>query len=290
MILKTLFSILCVAAISYASALKKTYYIDGDDINISTIFPHVKNNDLKLFSIDNKYYTKKIKSKLLIKILDSHGFHNLKANSSYIYFVKNSPVDTSKVKSKLKEFYKQRYKHIKINSIIISPRSYIDSLPKDYAIHIRSRDYLYNKGTLYIKTPKHKEIFFNFIINADVTVYKSKTKIKKATELSNLNTKKTTVKLEKFRALPIQELKNRSLQSKRQILKDRIITQKDIVGLSIVRRGSNVNVQLHKNGIYLEVVAKALKDGKLNDIIPLKTRNKKILNAKVIGENLAEIK
>lgn len=289
MIIRPLLLLLLTITISPALTLQNVYYFEGNDINISTIFPGTK-NDAKLFTLTNNNYSKKIKSRILVRILKQRGINGVKYGAVYVHFIKKSPIDVTKIENKVQEYYKKRYQEIQISSISINPRHYISKLPKNYTVHLRSRDYLFNGGTLYIKTLKHEKIFFDFLLNAKVAVYKSKQKIHRNTELSKSNTKKSIVTLERFRALPVQEIEQDSLQSKHQILDNKVITVNDVTKLDVVKRDSMINIHFRRNNMVIEVNAKALRDGKVNDIIPVQVSNRKILKAKIIGRNLAEIR
>ena len=146
-----------------------------------------------------------------------------------------------------------------------------------------------NYGTLYIKTPQKKKIFFDYYIDADVSVFLPRKNIKKGTELSTTNTLRKTILLDKFRAMPLQDVRRGTIQTKHHIKQNNIITLRDIEPLSIIKRDSMVNVNISSKGISITFIAKALQDGKLNDIITIQKNNGKRLKARVIGKNRVEI-
>lgn len=272
-----------------SSVLNSSYYIDSNDINLSHIVPHAK-KDINLFSFRDEKNSKRVKSKELIKLLKTHGYNSVSSKSRYVKFHKKSPVNLSVIKNEIEKLYRSKYINIDIKNISVRPRAYIKSLPQNYQVSIQSRDHLSNSGTLYIKTPQRKKIFFNYHINAVVTLFVARKNIKKDVELSSVNSRKESVILDKFRAMPLQDIRRGTIQTKHNIKKDTLITLRDIQPLSIVRRGSRVSVSLTSNSISISFIAKALQDGKLNDIITIQKSNKKRLKARVIGKNRVEIR
>ncbi len=271
------------------STLNETYYLDTKTIRLSSIVPHVQ-DDIELFKIDADRYSKRIKTKDLLKILKKHGYSDYDSKDSYTNFVLKSPIDTSKIKLAVKDYYKKNYDEIEIKNISVEPRSYTTSLPQEYSVNFQKRDYLQRDGVLSIKTKENKKIFFNYYINAMVTVYTSRKKIKKDMELSAINSYKKSIILDRFKARPIQNIQRGSIQSKHHIAKDRILTVRDIEPLSIVKKDSFVNVSVYSNNMAISFSAKALQDGKLNDIIRVQKSDGKRLRVKVVGKNRAEIR
>lgn len=289
MFTKLIFFILLFAQLNANSTLNSTYYINSNDIYISNIIKDAPRNKL-IYKLEANRYTKRIKSKELLKTLKENGYRNITSKSSYIKFIKKSPVDTSKVALFVKEYYIDKYDKIDIKTIIVEPRSYTTSLPNDYIIEIRERNYLSRSGIVSIKTPKNRKIFFNYDIDATVWVYFSRNKIKKDVELTSINTVKKSIALDKFMAKPIENLKSRTIQGKRTIKKDRVITSRDIETISLVKKNSYILITLRSEGMFINFSAKALQSGKLNDIISIQKRDGTRLKVRVTGKNKAEIK
>ncbi|WP_455755908.1 flagellar basal body P-ring formation chaperone FlgA [Sulfurimonas sp.] len=273
----------------FSITLQSSYYVNSNNIKLLDIVPHAK-YDVTIYKIDRSRYSKKVKSKELIKLLEKHDITDIKTSSRYIKFTKKSPIDTSKIKTEVINIYKEKYPDIKIKSLSIMPRGYIKTLPKNYKVNMHKKAHLSNSGTLNIKTPKKKKLFFDYIVDAEIDVYISKTKIKRGLKISTLNTIKKSVNFEKFKALPITVQQLNNTQIKRNINKDYIITLNDIETIDIVNKGSNVNVSLQNKNINISFSAKALQNGKLNDIIRVQKNSGEKIHVKVTGKNRAEIK
>lgn len=288
MFIKTFLLLLITLALHANEVLKNDYYITTDDINLSIIVPHAK-PDSKLFSLERSRYSKRIKSKELIKLLKEHGYSTYLADDRYINFIKKSPIDLTNIEEKIRKLYKEKYKKIQIQAITVMPRGYIESLTDTYIVKIEKNNHLSRNGTLYVKTTDNKKIFFDYAIEAKVAVYIARKNIKRENELSLVNCKKKSIILDKFDAMPIQKLQQGMLQSKHHLKVGSIITSRDVEQLSIVRRGSNVSVILDEKNIAISFSATALQDGKLDDTITIQKNDRKRLKAKVIGKNRVEI-
>ena len=270
--------------------IKETYFIDTNNINSKVLFPNTKKN-IKLFQIPDRKSSIRIKNKQLTKILKENGFKDFKINSRYIHFKKISPIDTTKIDNFLKNHYSEMYENINIKSIKVVPRSYLEELPSSFSVHIRTKSYLSKDGVVSIKDTKNKKIYFNYTIDADLKVVKAKTNIKKGDELSVLNVKLIKVKLDKFHAKPLQKIQKSKYQAKNHIKAGKIVSIRNIVPLSLVKRDSIVSVFMYSSGMNISFAAKALQNGKLNDIISIKKGNsKKRLKAKVVGYQRVEIR
>ena len=134
-----------------------------------------------------------------------------------------------------------------------------------------------------------KKLFFDYRIEAKIKVYFSRVDIKKSQKVSTLNTIQKIIKLDKLKALPINVNHLNTMQLKRHLKKDKIITIRDIAKLNLVKKGSMVTVVLQNNNINISFLAKALQNGKLRDIITLQKNDKKRIKAKVVGKNRVEM-
>lgn len=267
--------------------LLQEYEVSGKDIMLSSIIPSVK-EDIKLYSITEGRHTRKVRTKELITLLKEHGFSGLKTRHKYIKFIEKSPIDTSFIEEKIRGLYLQKYQSIDIKSIKVKPRAYLDTLPQKYSVKVQAKNFLKREGVVSIKSEKNRQLFFNYIIDAKIEVYSARKDIKRNSELSNINCVKKSIILDKFRAMPVQNVQIGRLQSKRHIKADTILTQRDIKELHLVRRGSNVNITLNNSNIAISFSAKALEDGVYGDIIRVKQKNSTVLKVKVTGKNKGE--
>ena len=162
MFIRTIF-LLFIALDLFSLTLNSVYYVNSKNIKLQDIVP-TANYDITLYQIELNRYTKKIKAKELIKTLSKHGFKSVEASSRYVKFVKKSPIDLSKIETNIINSYKEKYPDISIDSIIVTPRGYIKSLPPKYEVLMQKKSHLSNSGTIGIRTVDNKKIFFDYII------------------------------------------------------------------------------------------------------------------------------
>jgi flagellar basal body P-ring formation protein FlgA len=272
----------------FASQLQETYYVHSHNIKLRDVMPNAA-YDVTIYQIEPSRYSKKVKSRDLLNILKKHGFSDLETQSNYVNFIKQSPIDTSKIREEIIKSYVEKYPDIEIKSLNVMPRAYMDSLPEQYEVIMQNRFYLSNSGVLSIKTLDKKKIFFNYTLEASLPVYETKQTLDKAEKISLLNTKQKMIHFDTFRGMPINQTHLNTAQSIRKLTQDTIITTKDIEDLNLVKRGSNVSVTFFDKNINISFSAKALQNGKLNDIITVQKNDQKKLKAKVIEKNRVEI-
>lgn len=271
-----------------ANILEKNYYVQTKAIELSSI-THNKKDTVTLFKITDGRHTKRVKSKQIIAILKRHGYTDYKSQSAYVKFTEQVNLNTSKIEIALEQFYKQKYKNISIKKITIKPRAYLENMPKNYTVKIDPHSYLRAKNSVSIKTKNDRQIFFNYYVDATVNIYVTRKSIKRNSELSHLNCIKKSIILEKFRAMPIQNVENILRESKQHIQADKILTTKNTKHLNLVKRGTLINVTLKNKGIRISFSAKALQTGVYGDIIKVKQNNYKIIKVKITGRNRGEV-
>ena len=287
--LRFVFLLLLITQLYAQKELASHYYVDSSQIKLSDIIPNVS-NDTQLYEITEGRYSKRVKSKELIKLLQSLGYRDYRSKHSYTKFEKKSPIDLTKIEQYVKNYFQKRYLNIQIKDIKIHPRGYIQSLDHEYIIKMPKKSELHKNGTLAVKLKNNKQIFFDFFIDAKVEVYVAKNDIKRKEELSFRNTIKKSIILDKFKALPVQTITQGTLQSKFHIQEGHVLTLRDVEIISLVKRGAMVNVTLYNAGISISFAAKALQSGKNGDTITVQKSNGKKIKVVVTGRNRVEIR
>ncbi len=288
--IKLLFFIFYITSTLYAQhILKNEYFITHDAVMLSDIVNIGKKGDQKLFKLSKERHTLRIETKKLVLLLHKKGFQEYIAkHNGYVQFTKRSPISRKKLKDAIQKLYTNKYKNITIQNISIEPNHYITKLPLHYTIHFQKRAYLSNKGIFYIKSDD-KKIFFHYKLNAKVTVLQTKNNLHRATPLTRQNCQKKSIILQRFRAMPIGNINHNRYQSKHYLPANSIVTEWDVEGLDLVKRGEDVRVFLQDGTIEISFSAKALQSGKLGDTIELRNRENKRITVKIIGKNRAEV-
>ena len=271
-----------------AQALHSNYYVEGESIRLSDIVANPK-NDPQIYKFDYTKNIKRVKSDDLLRLLKKHGYHNYTSQHHYVQFTKKSPIDTTEIEESLKKHYRSKYKSIRIKSLHVAPRTYTQRLPQEYTFGIAKRSHLASEGHCYIITPDKKKIFFDYSIEASLSLYFSRETIERGSELDALNTEKKSIMLQRFSAMPLEEIDEHSLEAKRKIRAKRLITSRDVQKLYMVKRGETISVSLKNSGISISFSAKALESGREGETIRVLGNNAKELRVRVTGKNRGEI-
>ena len=271
-----------------AQELQKEYSVNSKSIMLSDIIKTPKTDKI-LFNINTDRHTIRVKSSELLQKLKAYGYDNFQTKHSYIQFTQKSPINTKQFEIAIKKYYKQNYKNISFKKIDIEANRYMRELPAHFTIHFSRREYLSHKGFFYIKTLQNKKIFFHYTILATLQVCKAREEIAKGEEISLKNTEKKSIMLDKFRALPLMDLKSSHYEAKHRIKKGSLITKRDIIGLYLVKRGSTVTVTLRDGGVHISFTARALKSGRYGDTIRVVHTNNKKIRVRITGRNRAEV-
>lgn len=267
----------------FAEVLKDTYFIDNKDIRVSTFTSNPQDSTI-IATIDESRNKKSISSKEILSALKVHGYNNFTTNSNYITFIQKSDIALDELKDKLMEYFLENYPYMEIKKVELTPRGYIKALPDEYDFEMPSP--LSNSGVIHILTPQKMKYFFDFYIDGYIDVYVAKSSIKRGEALSEQNIIKKHIKLEKLKDAPLNSFEDNKLESKKQLAKDTILYKNDVTQKRVVKKGSMVNASYDEDGIDITFGAKALQDGKLNDIISIQNSSNKIIKARVIGENM----
>lgn len=246
--------------------------------------------DFLLYKIEKSRHTKRVKASYLLKKLKEYGYTDLYTKHAYIQFTQKSPVNLQKLKEKIEIYYKKHYPEIIISKITLAPNNYITSLPDSYSIGFGRNAYLSKKDIFFIKTRENKKIFFHYTIDANISLYQTKQEIQKGEELSFINCKKKSIMLQRFRAMPLLELPKGRYEAKHRIKNATLLTQRDVTGLYLIKRGTQVSVTLEDGGVSIIFSGRALQNGRYGDTIAIRQKNNKKIYVTVTGKNRAKVK
>ncbi len=272
-----------------AEHFESNYFVKDDFVMLSDVVSN-PNKDVKLFDIDANRHTKRIKEEDLLKRLQDLGYTSFSPKHNYIQFSKKSPISVEKLKNYVQNFYENKYTNITIQNISVEPRSYIEKLPALYEIGSDDDIHLKNSGIIFLETLQNKKIFFNYTIRAKVEVIQARDEMKRSTELSNINTQKESIILDKFRAMPLQNIEAHTLELKHRVKAGRVLTSRDVVGLYLIRRGSKVNVTLLDGRVIISFLAEASQNGRYGENISVVKSDGTKIKVVVTGKNKAEMR
>jgi flagella basal body P-ring formation protein FlgA len=272
-----------------AITIEPNYTSSSKDLTLDLVTKNPQDAQVLLGHIERLRYKAMIRQSEIAKLLLEHGYSEIQTTTPYSTFTLTSSADLSSIKEELLNYFRSSYNHIAIHSLDLTPRAYLTTLPDEFEIIIEPRSFRYANSTIHIVTNDRKKIFFDYTIDADVMLLEVVQHIKSGTKLDSSNIKQKSIKLDRLKSVPIQDLSSEQLEASRPLRVGEILTDRDVKALKLIHRGDEVSISYTRDGILLQSSAKSLQDGKLNDIITLTNSNNKVLKARVVGEKRAVI-
>ena len=181
------------------------------------------------------------------------------------------------INQKIINFYKTYYPNIKIIKIYIRPAP-----PKKYKNLKILFSHKSTSGNIKIDNR-----YYYVKIQAKLPVFKAKEIIKQNEFIYN-KIYKTIILFRYFSSKPLSKI-DKNLIAKNIISKNAVITVSNTTRAPDVFKNSDITAFVKSKNINITMQVRALKNGNIGDIIPVKLKNK-ILKAKVKDKDLVEIK
>lgn len=283
---RALFSLLLLFTYLHALEIEQDYYYTDNNITENFLFHSDRYSDKTLFSIPEGKERDRIKCSYILSFLKDD---TIKCEHSYVEFTKKSTIDTSRLEKRLIDYYKSYYPSMHIESVEVHPKSFLKKLPEYFTFKIRAKSYKRAKGTFYIIDGSRHREFFDYHIVAEVDVLKASKKLRRSELISSSNTTLKKIPFYSFRDRPITIDELDIYESIHNIAKNRILTQRDIKMVFLVKRNESVILQIKNGPLVIETTAIATQNGKLNDIITVEKADKSRLKARIISKGRVEI-
>jgi len=272
----------------YANTLQQSYLfnnptITSSDLNASCPKP------FEILRIPDGKNSYRLNAQVILKTFELNGCVLDSKATRYVTFTKRSDTDYTLLQNQLSAFFVEQYPTIVIQSIQIFPHGYIQSLPNNpHAIFDKDMA-TKNKGTFYVPDNNGIRHYFDFTVNASLSVLHTtqKTTRKEIASLSNCTPK--NIPFTTFRSKPLIKLPEMISRFKTSLREDTPVLDRQIEPLPLVLRGSKVSVQVKNDTVIVGFIATATQEGSLYDIITIEKADNKRVRAKIIGENTVEL-
>ncbi|HEX5671022.1 MAG TPA: flagellar basal body P-ring formation chaperone FlgA [Sulfuricurvum sp.] len=272
----------------HCDTLQQTYTFKDPKI-ISTDLVNSCKKRFEILQIPDGKTTYRINAQIIAKTYELNGCTVDVGRVRYVNFTKQTALNLSPLKLQLYDAFLSNYPTMTIQRIDVFPRGFIESLP-EHSNAVLDKDVCdKNNGTFYVLDESGIRRYFDFSLDATLSVLHSNQKIKRNEVISSANTSLKLIPFSSFKGKPISSLSEHP-QRFRLALKENVpIVDRNLEPLPIVLRGAKVGVQV-KNGLVIaEFIATATQEGALYDIITIEKSDKKRAKAKVIGENRVEL-
>lgn len=272
----------------YANTLQQSYTftnptITSLDLNVSCPKP------FEILLIPDGKTSYRINSQVLLKTFELNGCTLDSGKVRFVTFLKRSDTDYTLLENQLSTFYTEQYPTIIIQSIQVFPHGYLQSLPNNAHAVFDKDMATKNKGTFYVADNSGIRRYFDFTIDASLSVLHTTQKVSRKEVVSLNNSAIKTIPFSAFRSKPLIALPETMSRFKTSLKDDTPIIERQIESIPLVLRGSKVSVQVKNDTVIVEFIATAMQEGALYDIITIEKADNKRVRAKIIGENAVEL-
>ena len=261
------------------------YCIVNDQISLRTLgFDGEDNEILNLEGMR----AAKIESKRLYEILTSNFKTYKDKSGGSVVFVKNCQI-MDEIQMHFLKAISDEYPGISVSDLSISPQNKLPANFKDLVFkNIFLNDQNSQKGVFRASFEdvdlSLKSLYFKFSFNAKMPVFIAINSMNTNHILSLLDYQPTMIEFSKWPRDALSGLSAATLITKIQIKSGEILTKRQFNAISLVKKGEMLNAVLIEGGVNIIAEVKALEDGNLGDMIKIRTKDNKILEATVSGK------
>jgi len=267
------------------------YCIVNDQISLRTLgFDGEDNEILNLEGMR----AAKIDSKRLYEILTSNFKTYKDKSGGSVVFVKNCQI-MDEIQMHFLKAISDEYPGISVSDLSISPQNKLPANFKDLVFkNIFLSDQNSQKGVFRVSFEdvdlSLKSLYFKFSFNAKMPVFIAINSMNTNHILSLLDYQPTMIEFNKWPRDALSGLSAATLITKIQIKSGEILTKRQFNAISLVKKGETLNAVLIEGSVNIIAEVKALEDGNLGDMIKIRTKDNKILEATVSGKGQAIIR
>lgn len=269
--------------------LEEEYSFSENKIYAKTLFPQLDHNFL-LLEIPTNSSNFQIKSSQLIALFEKEGIQ-MGAKSSVVTFKKGIKGDIEGIKNYIAGLFLQEYKknNIKIRSIEleqITPTDFNSNAIREIDFH--SKLLKRKEGTFDVvveENGRNKKVFFKYNLDATLEGMVTIDEISGGQTITYQNIRVVEIPFDKIGSELMRSDEIGKVAVRSYTPKEVLVTHDRLVAKRVVKKGDKIVVSVQEEGVVLEFVLEALKNGAIGDVIRAKAlEGKKIYQVKVIDE------
>lgn len=271
--------------------LENRYYCDEDVLYAEDFFPNIETGFVVAeFKNRNRLQLSSRKVQLLFK---EHGYE-VTATHPVITVTKRSSFDKDPLKEAIRKEFLAHYPSLEIHKITVRARNFFEqgSL-RLQSVEIPRPNLTKNRGSFtafYLdEANRQKKLFFSYTLEAHITVLKAKRNMANGTILSQKNTALEHIPFAGMTAPPLGAESLDSIRIQGYVKEGSVITASMVRDIPDIVKNQKVGAVLKEGGVSVTIFATAQEDGKIGQIIKLKTDSGQVYNARVVDKNKAEI-
>lgn len=271
-----------------AYELKEEYLYTDHTIVSTDLFPGLPQR-FEIVKIPSDKYLYRLDAHVVAKTFELHGVPVETAGVRYVSFVKKSPVDLTPMQTQLERKLRECYPSIRIASVTVTPRGYLEGLYPQGRGVFDSRVCQHASGTFYVLNPQGLRHYLDYSVDAVLPVLHTTQKVSRKEGVSGFNTLLKPIPFRSFRDTPLTALPQKASRFRTAIKSATPLTLRHIEEIPLVLKDENVIAEVRNGAVVLEITATATQEGSLYDIITVQKRDGKRSKAKVIGEKRVEL-
>ncbi|MBD3809563.1 MAG: flagellar basal body P-ring formation protein FlgA [Sulfuricurvum sp.] len=272
----------------YGYELGENYLFENNTLYSTDLFPDIsKKFEILRIPEDKNLY--RVDALIIAKTFELNGIAVDTSKARFVNFVKKSPVDLTPIKNQLESKLFEKYPDINIDEIIITPRGYLPSLPKNTKGYFDKRFYLNSEGTLYIIDASGLRRYLDYNVHATLAVLHTSQGVMRKEKLNGFNTVLKPIPFKTFKDAPLTQLPDKPSRYRSNLKANQLLTLRQIETMPLVLKNEKVVVEVKNDTVIVEFGATAIQEGSLYDIITIQKNDGKRVKAKVIGENRVEL-
>ncbi|EES89891.1 flagellar basal body P-ring formation chaperone FlgA [Helicobacter canadensis] len=269
--------------------LEEEYSFSENKIYAKTLFPQLDHNFL-LLEIPTNSSNFQIKSSQLIALFEKEGIQ-MGAKSSVVTFKKGIKGDIEGIKNYIAGLFLQEYKknNIKIRSIEleqITPTDFNSNAIREIDFH--SKLLKRKEGTFDVvieENGRNKKVFFKYNLDATLEGMVTIDEISGGQTITYQNIRVVEIPFDKIGSELMRSDEIGKVAVRSYTPKEVLVTHDRLVAKRVVKKGDKIVVSVQEEGVVLEFVLEALKNGAIGDVIRAKAlEGKKTYQVKVIDE------
>lgn len=269
--------------------LEEEYSFSENKIYAKTLFPQLDRNFL-LLEIPKNSSNFQIKSSQLIALFEKEGIQ-MGAKSSVVTFKKGIKGDIEGIKNYIAGLFLQEYKknNIKIRSIEleqITPTDFNSNAIREIDFH--SKLLKRKEGTFDVvieENGRNKKVFFKYNLDATLEGMVTIDEISGGQTITYQNIRVVEIPFDKIGSELMRSDEIGKVAVRSYTPKEVLVTHDRLVAKRVIKKGDKIVVSVQEEGVVLEFVLEALKNGAIGDVIRAKAlEGKKTYQVKVIDE------
>lgn len=271
-----------------AYTLQQNYFYSNSTVYSTDLFPDIQKK-FEIIKIPDDKTQYRINAQIIAKTFELNGVPIDTENVRYVNFTQLSPVDFTPLKTQLESLLSAQYPSIRIEEITITPRGYLNSLPKK--AHGTFDEHLFHnaKGTFYVIDESGTRHYLDYTVRATINVLHTNQKVSMRDPLNGFNTLIKQIPFGSFRDTPLTTLPNEPSRFRSNLKAGQPLTIRNIETVPPVLRNEKVIVEVQNDAVIVEFGAVATQEGQLYDIITIQKNDGSRAKAKVIGEHRVEL-